>query len=80
MKTPSPFARVVLGAVSACIVVFGIMAMVVSPLMAYRNYWGGMVFGPFAIIVGSLLLVVLAFFPERLSRLAKNSRRSKRRY
>lgn len=77
MKTISPFARIVFGALSACIVVFGIIAMVVSPMMGYRNAWGGMVFGPYAIIVGSLFLVVLVLVPGRLT---KNLRRSKRRH
>jgi len=73
MKTISPFARIVLGALSACIVMFGIIAMVVKPMMPGRPTWDGTMLGPFAIVVGSLFLVVLVLVP-------RSSRKSERRH
>lgn len=62
------FARSVFGVLSLCILFFGTMAILKSPLMSYTNYWGGLVFGPFAIVVGALLIMVAVIFPERLGR------------
>ena len=33
---------------------------------SYRNYWGGLVFGPFAILFGLLLLYLLVFRWKKL--------------
>ncbi len=76
MKPPSPLARIVLGGLSACIIVFGIIAMVVRPMMRGRSTWDATIVGPLAIVVGSLFLVVLALIPGRP---AGNSRKSKLR-
>ncbi len=58
-------------------VVFGIIAMVVKPMMQGRSTWDGTMVGPFAIFAGSVLLVVLLLVPGRL---ASNSRNSKSRH
>jgi len=76
MKINSPLARIVVAGISTCIIVFGIIAMVISPLKGLGQGWAGMVFGPFAIVVGSLFLFVAMLVPAKLTR---NTRKSKHR-
>jgi hypothetical protein len=78
VKPTPPTARVVFGAVSLAIVLFGIGAISHDLLLSYRNWWGGIIFGPFAIIVGALFFVVLVIHPEKVS--ANKNRRSRRRF
>ena len=40
----------------------------------YTNYWGGLVFPPFAIVLGLALLVIAALWPDALSKRIKNKR------
>jgi hypothetical protein len=78
MKPTSPTARVVFGAVSLAIVFFGIGAISHDLFLSYHNWWGGLIFGPFAIIVGGLFFLVLVIHPEKVS--ANKNRRSRRRF
>jgi Na+/melibiose symporter-like transporter len=36
--------------------------------VGYRNYWGGTIFAPFAIAIGSVVLICALFFWPRLAR------------
>ena len=46
--------------------------------IGYRNYWGGFVFGPFAIAIGLLSVVVAVRYPQVHEKLAgRRSRRTK---
>lgn len=76
MKINSPLARIVVAGISSCIIVFGIIVMVIRPIDAHVQGWAGMVFGPFAIVVGSLFLFVAMLVPAKLTR---NTRKSKHR-
>jgi hypothetical protein len=43
--------------------------------IGYRNWFGGVVFGPFAIIVGMLCLFIVVFRPKFFSNAAKKKGR-----
>lgn len=53
---------------SLAILQWGVLAVLKSPILGYTNYWGGYVFGPFAIVIGILLFVVLVLNPEKIGR------------
>ena len=72
----SPIARVVFSLVALAFILFGVRAMFKNPGWVYPNYRGEMVYGPFAIIIGLLLIYVFAFKPEALER----SRRPRKRH
>lgn len=55
---------------------FGMVAMVVSPIDPHSKTWDLKLLGPLAIVAGSLFLVLLVFLPGKL---AKGPRRSKHR-
>jgi hypothetical protein len=42
--------------------------------MGYRNWWGGIVFAPFAILIGGLGLFAVVFKPRAFSETKKKSR------
>lgn len=75
MKPTSAKARIVFAVLSLGIVFFGIGAILNSPILGYRNWWGGLVFGPAAILVGALFFFVLVMHPEKVG---NNVRRRKR--
>jgi uncharacterized membrane protein len=55
--------RTILALISFLIVMLGAATLFHSRI-EYYNRWGGIVFAPFAIIIGSLGLVIAAFKPE----------------
>ncbi len=52
--------RAVVAAISLLLIALGVGTLLNCSL-SYKNYWGGLVFAPFAILVGGLLLVVVIF-------------------
>jgi hypothetical protein len=76
MKINSPLVRIGVAGISSCVIVFGIIVMVIRPIDAHVQGWIGMVFGPIAIVVGSLFLFVAMLVPTRLT---GNTRKSKHR-
>ena len=76
MKINSPLVRIGVAGISTVLIIFGIITMVISPMKGHGHGWAGMVFGPFAIVVGSLFLFVAMLVPAKLTR---NSRKSKQR-
>jgi len=54
----------------ALFVIFGIMCLAFgltalkNPTLSYRNWWGGLVFGPFAIIFGLVFILGALFKPK----------------
>lgn len=59
--------RVVLGILSLCIIFVGLKASLSGDL-SYENYWGGLVFGPLAILLGAAGLVGTIFMWRKLNR------------
>jgi uncharacterized membrane protein YfcA len=55
--------RTILAVISLLIVMLG-AASLLHGKTDYYNWWGGVVFAPFAIIIGSLGLVIAAFKPK----------------
>ena len=45
--------------------------------MGWSNYWGGLVYPPFAVLVGLLMLYVAMFGWERLIRSPKRDKKGK---
>ncbi len=78
-------ARVVMGVVCLSLVLTGLKASL-SDDMSYENYWGGVVFGPVAVVVGLFGLVVAVFLwhqvgnsPKKLrGRAARKARQAER--
>jgi hypothetical protein len=66
--------RVVLALISFLIVVLG-AATLFHGKLEYYNWWGGITFAPFAIIVGSLGLVIAAFKPRVFEETGKKKNR-----
>ena len=42
----------------------GLSTLKQGHLLVYHNWWGGTVFGPFAILIGVLILVWVIFKPD----------------
>jgi uncharacterized membrane protein len=55
--------RTILALISFLIVMLG-AATLFHGKLEYYNWWGGIIFAPFAIIIGSLGLVIAAFKPN----------------
>ncbi len=77
MKPASATSRIVFAVVSLTIVLLGLFAISRSPILAYRNWWGGLVFAPFAIIVGALFFFVLVIRPDKIGSNPSRRRKSK---
>ena len=52
--------RIVLGVFSVIIISMGISAILTGTIN-YSNFWGGVVFAPIAIIIGTLILIIVTF-------------------
>jgi hypothetical protein len=66
-KAFRPIVRIIAILFAATLIARGVFVMW-SGGVDYRNWWGGLVFAPFAVILGAALLVIALFFPERLGR------------
>lgn len=66
-KTKDRIARIF--AILMCLVLTaqGIVSIYKSE-WSYRNYWGGLVFGPIAILIGILLIYLLLFRWDKLQK------------
>jgi hypothetical protein len=57
----------------------GAMSLGLGPLLRghrdYFNYWGGLVFAPFAVLLGSLFILMAIFGWKRFTRLGETPRR-----
>jgi hypothetical protein len=58
--------RAVALVISAGLLLDGIRAILRNPLWLYSNYFGGAVFGPFAVLLGAFGLYLAIFRPESL--------------
>jgi membrane-bound ClpP family serine protease len=67
MFGPSWVPRAILALISLVIVMFG-AATLFNGKIDYYNLWGGIVFAPIAIIIGSLGLIIAALKPKILVR------------
>ena len=63
MFGPSWVPRAILALISLVIVMFG-AATLFNGKIDYYNLWGGIVFAPIAIIIGSLGLIIAALKPK----------------
>ena len=70
------YGPVLVGGMGAYLILRGAVAVVQGDL-EWRNYWGGFVYAPFAIMIG-LLLVLLLFKRDRAER-GRRTRRFKDR-
>lgn len=68
--------RLVFVILSLVLVLTGIMYMA-KGLIGWSNYWGGLVYSPFAVLVGLLLLYVGIFRWERLIRSRKTDKKGR---
>ena len=66
--------RTILALISCSIVMLG-AATLFHGKLEYYNWWGGIIFAPFAIIIGSLGLVIAAFKPKVFEETAKKQSR-----
>ena len=66
--------RTILASISLLIIMLGI-ATLLHGKIEYSNWWGGIVFAPFAIIIGSLGLLIAAFKPTVFLQTEKKKRR-----
>ncbi len=66
MKPASARSRFVFAIMSLTIVLLGLLAIFRSPILSYRNWWGGLVFAPFAIVVGALFFLVMVIRPDKI--------------
>jgi hypothetical protein len=67
-------ARIAVALICLLILVLGVGTLFQGNI-GYRNWWGGVVFAPFAIIVGGLGLFVAGFRPKFFSSTAKKKSR-----
>jgi hypothetical protein len=67
-------ARIAMAFVCLLILILG-AATLFQGNIGYRNWWGGVVFAPFAIIVGGLGLFIAGFRPKFFSGTAKEKSR-----
>jgi hypothetical protein len=65
-KTPSSSGRILLAFVSLMILILGGSALLRGNLN-YQNWWGGVVFAPFAILIGLAGLSIVVFAPKALT-------------
>ncbi len=72
-------ARLVLSLICFVMIAAGIRAIMTGDL-TYKNYWGGVVFGPFAIIVGFVFLYVIIFRWGNLDRPMTDKKGRKMRF
>jgi hypothetical protein len=54
--------RIAFAFISLFLIVFG-LGILLNHRIEYANYWGGMVFAPFAILIGVTLLFIVLFRP-----------------
>lgn len=66
--------RTILALISFFIVMLG-AATLFHGKLEYYNWWGGIIFAPFAIIIGSLGLVIAAFKPTVFEETVKKKSR-----
>jgi len=66
--------RTILALISFLIVMLG-AATLFHGKLEYYNWWGGIIFAPFAIIIGSLGLAIAAFKPKIFLETAKKKGR-----
>jgi hypothetical protein len=66
--------RTILALISFLIVMLG-AATLFHGKLEYYNWWGGIIFAPFAIIIGSLGLVIAAFKPKVFEETAERKSR-----
>ncbi len=52
--------------VALILILFGVAALLKGDL-GYRNYWGGLVFAPYAIAIGLFILIAVVFRWRKLS-------------
>ena len=57
--------RALVMGLAAFLILYGI-EHILTGRVSYKNYWGGLVFAPFTIVVGVLLLFIGAFRFDRL--------------
>jgi hypothetical protein len=67
-------ARIAVGLICLLILMFGVGTLLQGNI-GFRNWWGGVVFAPFAIIVGGLGLFIAGFRPEFFSGTTKKKSR-----
>jgi hypothetical protein len=62
---PKPYRlqRVIFAVIGLGIVAFGVGTLV-NGYLHYQNWWGGLVFAPFAILIGTSALLIAAFRPD----------------
>jgi hypothetical protein len=56
------------------------LAHLFSGEMHYSNWWGGLVFAPFIIIVGTFLLYLVIFKWQKINNLSKSKPVKKRKW
>jgi hypothetical protein len=60
LRSISTKKRLVVGLIGLIIFATGILSLIAGRLH-YSNYWGGMVFAPFAIVVGAMVMLGMIF-------------------
>lgn len=68
--------RLVFAILLLVLVLTGVMYMAKGSI-GWSNYWGGLVFPPFAVLVGLLLLYVVIFHWDRLIRPPKRDKKGR---
>jgi uncharacterized membrane protein len=71
---PAWVRRTILALISFLIVMLG-AATLFHGKLEYYNWWGGMIFAPFAIVIGSLGFAIAVFKPNVLEETAKKKSR-----
>jgi len=65
-KRRTGFVKISLAIASVFLIVFSLLS-ILAARFNYSNYWGGVVFGPFALIIGVLLLIMVLKSGKRIA-------------
>jgi len=65
--------RTLASVLAVFLILYGV-AQITGGRVSYENYWGGLVFAPFTIVLGILLLYIALFRFDRLRRVQRDKK------